>query len=171
MNSIAFMSKNPSKEAMTIAALMAQKPGLSNVSIARYMGVSDGLVSQWVTGRRPVPADKAVRLAEYMGADPKAISAKYAAVHAQEPVGSAAVPAVNEADADERRLDLTIARLENDIDSLRFAIAAMVSVMTVHRPAEGAAVAKAMRRHVPAKFVRQGYLAELLDVLDKGAAG
>jgi hypothetical protein len=43
----------------------------------------------------------------------------------------------------------------------------MVSVMASHRPAEGADVAKALRKHVPAKFVGQGYIAELLKALER----
>lgn len=68
---------------------------------------------------------------------------------------------------EERRHDLVIARLENDVDSLRYALGAVMTVMAVHRPAEGADVAKALRKHVPAKFVKQGYIAELLAVLDR----
>lgn len=169
MNSIAFMPKGPPKEALALAAAM-KNHGASNAAVAKHMGVSDGLVSQWKIGRRPVAPEHAPRLAKFLGiSDPTQISAAYGRV--QEGQVGNVVPLRDYAHAsgDERRPDLVIARLENDIDSLRFALAAMASVMTVHRPAEAADVARAIRKHVPGKFVQQGYLRELLQALDKGA--
>ena len=170
MNSIAFMTNGPSKQALALAAAMAAGDH-SKVAVAEYMGVTPGLVSQWATGRRPIPAERAARLAEFLGIEPKALSTKYEAISAQVANSSARTIRLHAPVDDERRPDLTIARLENDIDSLRLAVGALVTVMTVHRPAEGEAVAKALRRNVPAKFVKQGYIAELLDVLERGAKG
>lgn len=157
----------PSKEAMALAAAMTTSR-LNNVAVAKHMRVSDGLVSQWVTGRRPVPPEKAVRLAAYVGTDPERISAKYAATLTAQTHGNVvALPKDDGDDLDPRRLDLIVRRLENDVDSLRYALAAIVTVMTVHRPAEAADVAKMLRKHVPAKFVQQGYVQELLQALEK----
>lgn len=163
------MPKGPPKEAMALAAAMKDR-GASNASVARHMRVSDGLVSQWKTGHRPVPAEHAPRLAKFLGvSDPVQISSAYGRV--QQGVIGNVVPLrdYDQATGEERRPDLITARLENDVDSLRFALAAMVSAITVHRPAEAADVARAIRKHVPGKFVQQGYLRELLQALDKGA--
>jgi DNA-binding transcriptional regulator YdaS (Cro superfamily) len=134
------------------------------------MGVTDGMVSQWVTGRRPVPAEKAVRLGSYVDIDPRAISAKYNAMAEAGSMGNV-VPlrASQGSDEEPLRQDLVIRRLENDVDSLRYALAAMVAVMTTHRPAEASDVAKAIRRHVPGRYVQQGFVNELLQALDRGA--
>lgn len=155
------------KEALALASAMATSK-LKNVSVAKHMGVTEGLVSQWVTGHRPVPPDKALRLANYVGAEPGQISAKYAQYAQSEDMGNV-VPMRATKDQGDLRPDLVIARLENDVDALRYAMAAMVAAMTVHRPAEGAAVAKALRGHVPAKFVNHGFVAELLRALEKDA--
>lgn len=170
MNSIAFMTNGPSKQALALAAAM-NASGHSNVAVAEHMGVSPGLVSQWVTGRRPIPAEKAARLAELVGVEPKALSEKYATVAVQVANSAGGGMRLHVPGDERRRDDLVIARLENDIDSLRYALGALVTVMTVHRPAEGEAVAKALRRNVPQKFVKQGYIAELLAVLERGAKG
>jgi len=142
--------------------------GLTKAAVAKHMGVSDGMVSQWVSGHRPVPPDKAPRLGKLLDIDPVKISAKYAQISEADTGNVVPLHKHRPSGDDERRPDLVIARLENDVDSLRYALAALVTVMAVHRPAEGADVAKAIRKHVPAKFVKQGYLAELLKAL--GAA-
>lgn len=161
------MTKHPSREALTLAAAMNARR-LSKVFVAEQIGVTPAAVSQWASGHRPVPPEKAAKLAELVGSEPNLISARYAELQTNE--SGNVVPIRRTAEgADERRHDLVIARLENDVDSLRYALGALVAVMTVHRPAEGAAVAKAIRKHVPTKFVRQGYVAELLAVLDKAA--
>lgn len=164
LNSIAFMTKTPSKEALTLAAAMTAR-GLKKAAVAEQLGVTPAAVSQWASGHRPVPPEKATKLAEIVGSEPSLLSARYAEMQLHE---SNVVP-LRQADGatDERRHDLVIARLENDVDSLRYALGAIMTVMAVHRPTEGADVAKALRKHVPAKFVKQGYIAELLAVLDR----
>lgn len=139
--------------------------GLTKAAIATHMGVSPGMVSQWANGGRPVPAEKAQRLGDYLSVDPAKISAKFAQ-HWN--TASNVVPLRQGADETPLRPDLVIARLENDIDSLRFAVGSLVAAMTIHRPAEAADVARTIRKNVPQKFVRQGYLHELLQALDKG---
>lgn len=156
--------ENMSKEAMHLAAAF-KRSSKKQKDVAAAVGVSDGLMWQWLHDRRPVPPDKAVRLAQELNTDPRRISAKYAAVSASEPGNVALLRKENTMD-DQRDLGLIIARLENDVDSLRYAMASLIAVMAVHRPAEGADVAKAIRKHVPARFVKQGFLPELLKALD-----
>lgn len=148
----------PTKETMAlVAAIGARKLA----AIARDLGVTPGAVSQWKQGVRPVPADKAVQLGRLLGVDPRAISASYADVVTQDGALALAPPA-----EESLRPDLVIRRLENDIDSLRIALASLVSAMRVHRPAEARDVAKVLRKQAPAKFVRQGYIRELLEALE-----
>ena len=167
MNSIATMPKSPPTPTRYSLALTSaiKAAGLTKAAIASHMDVTPATVSQWATGWRPVPAEKAKRLGDYLEVDPAKISAKFA----QHWDTSGNVVPLRQASSEEKlRPDLVIARLENDIDSLRYGMAAMIAAMTVHRPAEAADVAKTIRKSVPQKFVRQGYLHELLQVLDKG---
>lgn len=170
MNSIAAMPKKttppaaPSKQALAFAGAL-RDAAISDAKLAAKLEVSPGLIYQWKKGIRPVPQHHAEAVGRELGVDPARISEDYASFLT---AASNIVPMPRSSGGDERRHDLIIARLENDIDSLRFAMAALVSTMTIHRPAEAADVAKTIRKKVPQKFVRQGYLHELLQALDKG---
>jgi phage repressor protein C with HTH and peptisase S24 domain/DNA-binding transcriptional regulator YdaS (Cro superfamily) len=52
--------------------------GIKQSDIAAQLGVTAGMVWQWVHGRRPVPADKAVVLAALLKVEPEDISEAYA---------------------------------------------------------------------------------------------
>lgn len=165
MNSIAYMNSQkpkPTKESMALDAAMI-KHGIQNAALAHHVGVSDGLVSQWRRGRRPVPAPHAPKVARFVDVQsPGMISAEYAQVHAAQTANAAPELAVHGVSD-----DLAIRRLENSVDSLRFAISAMTTAAVTHRQAEAQDVAKLIRKHAPPKFVRTGFLAELLQALDK----
>lgn len=168
MNSIASMTAKtpppkPSKYAMAFAAALTES-GRKDADLARALGVAPTMVYQWKTGRRPIGYQYAEAASTVLRVAPEQISEAYAEFQAS---ASNVVPITKGRDGDQRRHDLVIARLENDVDSLRYALGAMVAVMTSHRPAEGVDVAKALRKHVPPKFVQQGYIAELLKVLEK----
>lgn len=160
------MDKHPSKEALALASAISSS-GLTHEAVGEHVGVTAGQVSHWVTGRRPVPVERAEKLATYLGIAPERICARYARLTK---TGSG-VALVSHAGTkgDERRHDLIVARLENDVDALRYAMGALVSAMVIHRPAEASDVARVLRKHVPAKFVNHGFVAELLKALDKGA--
>lgn len=169
MNSIASMAKTPEKprpSAQSLALTAAINASrITKAAIAEQVGVSAGMVSQWASGHRPVPAGKARKLAEVLGVkDPKRISAAFAEVAENE--RSNVVP-LRQVSDQPLRPELVIARLQNDVDALRYGMAALVATMTFHRPSEAEAAAKAIRRNVPAKFRDQGFLAELLAVLDR----
>lgn len=155
--------KTPTKHTKESLALTAAIGTRSNVAVANAIGVTPGAVSQWKQGTRPVPATLADVLGAYLGIDPATICAKYAILKA---AGAGALPTRVDSTADQRRPDLIIRRLENDVDSLRLALGALAATMRVHRPAEAKDAARAIRRTVPAKFVRQGYIHELLSVLE-----
>lgn len=146
--------------AVRMRTIIASDPGLTEEGVGAIVGVSQGQISHWTSGRLPVPAKRALKLAAALSIDdPGEISVAYRDVVSR---AKAAPPGV-----DERRPDLMIARLENDIDALRYALGAIVTAMTAHRPAEAGDVARALRKHVPAKFVKRGYVHELLSVLEK----
>lgn len=82
--------------------------------------------------------------------------------------GSKATPIKGKQDVP-LRYELVISRLENDIDALRYAVAALVTSMVVNRPAEALDAAETIRQAVPSKFRDQGFLHELLLVLEKAS--
>lgn len=170
MNSIAFMPKPPppsSETAESLALKAALRDAkLSQAAVAEKLDVHASMVSQWANGTRPVPADKARKLAKVLGVeDPRLLSAAYASVAEHEP--GAVVPLRVGEPAAPLRQDLVNARLQNDVDALRYVASALVATMVIHRPAEASEVAKAVRRTVPAKFRDQGFVHELLEVLDR----
>jgi len=154
---------NFSKETLTLVDAF-RRSGLSQAAAAAAVGVSPANFRQWLQGMRPVPPDKAPKLAQMLDVSPEAISEKYARV-AQNDFGNV-VPLRRGDEQDVRRTDLAINRVENDVDALRYALAGLVSVMVIHRPAEAADAATAIRRSVPKKFLERGFVYELLQVLD-----
>lgn len=153
----------PPPEAAALAkAIAAQK--LKQAAIAEHLDVHPSLISQWVSGVRPVPADKAVPLGKLIDADPKRISRQFREVQSS---GGNVVPFRAAGEKDERPYDLVIARLENDVHALNLALGALASVMVVHRPAEASDVASTLRRMVPAKFQDKGFVSELISLLEK----
>lgn len=146
--------------AARMKAIINQTDGLTEEFVGAEVGVSQGQVSHWTNARLPVPANRAIKLAAVLNiTDPSEISVAYRDL--------AEKMASNPGADEPMRPDLIIARLENDVDSLRYALGSLVTAMVVHRPTEAADVAEALRKHVPAKFQRQGYVYELLKVLDK----
>lgn len=170
MNSIASMSTkkpapSPTKQSLVLKSAF-DAAGLSQAAIARKLDVSPGLVWQWLNGNTPVPANKAVRLGEIVSADPRRISTAYADVHQHEPGNVVPISAPSSGD-EARRPDLVIARLENDVTALNYALAALIATMTAHRPAEARDAASTIRKAVPAKFRDKGLLHELLQTMDR----
>lgn len=58
----------------------------------------------------------------------------------------------------------------DSIDALRYAVSALVAVTIDHRPREGVDMARALRRHVPPRLAKDGFVSELLKVLDAAQA-
>jgi transcriptional regulator with XRE-family HTH domain len=166
-NSIAIMKKQmptPTKESLALKAAF-ERSKMSQAGLAKHLNVSAGLVWQWLNGRRPVPAANARKLGDLLQINPDKISADYAEIAQQD--GSGNVFSIRKGDSGaEVRPDLAQRRLENDIDAMRFALAAMTTVMVGHRPAEATAFAKRLRGSVPARFLERGFLYELLSALD-----
>lgn len=131
----------------------------SHEDIAEAMGVSAGLVSAWVTGRKPVPATRAMPLAAYLDCKPEDISSAFATIAAQDNVRALPGARLNP--------DLEKNRAENDVDALRLIVSALVSVAVVHRPAEARELARVLRRSAPKRFLDQGYLGLQLAALER----
>lgn len=149
----------PTPESKAIAAAI-ERLSIARAAIAERMDVSPGMVSQWASGRRPVAAERAPKLAAILGLDPKQISADYRNVEAAQ--GNVIPIRKTDYAMDTRETSLAIARLENDVHALNLALAALVTVMVNHRPAEAGDVVALIRRRVPAKFRDRGLLGELL---------
>lgn len=66
------------KAAAALAEAVTASP-LSQEAIAASMGVTQGMIWQWANGRLPVPAHRAVALADAIGVDPSIISVAYRA--------------------------------------------------------------------------------------------
>lgn len=138
---------------------MAQH-GLSNVAIAKRLGLEPGVVSHWVTGRRPVPIKYVVELGRLIDMEPAEINPSYADIIAS------AVP-----DPDRRRAlptDQALARVERRIESVLVMLGALATTMTEFRPVEAATVAKLIRHHSHAKMIDRLSISKLLEVLDGG---
>lgn len=65
------------KYSLTFMDLM-EVTGIRNTEIAKRAGVVEAYVSQWRTGRRPIPAERAPIVAEMLGVPPERISEPYA---------------------------------------------------------------------------------------------
>lgn len=166
-DSIANMPKSPAPtppEARILATAI-DSCRMTKAAIADQIGVSPSMVSQWVSGHRPVPADKASPLAKLIGADPTTISRAFREV--SDSSEGNVVPIRQNMELDQRDQSLVIARLENDVHALNLAVGALTAVMVTHRPAEAADAAAALRRRVPAKFRDRGFVHELIALLDK----
>jgi transcriptional regulator with XRE-family HTH domain len=156
----------PTPESRAVKAAI-DASGLAQTAIADMIGVSPGMVSQWASGMRPVPSDKAPKFAKAVGQtdDPGKFSAAYRGVVAAQ--GGALPVNVTATSGDAREFGLVISRLENDIHALNLALGLLTGVMKEHRPAEAAAVASLIRRKVPPKYRDKGLLSELLGALEK----
>jgi DNA-binding transcriptional regulator YdaS (Cro superfamily) len=138
---------------------------LSKAAIADVLGVSPSLVSQWASGHRPVPADKAAPLAKLIALSPQEVSAAYRQVQQSQEGNMLARRAHSESEP--MSSDEAIRRLDRELHAVHLAIGALASVMVVHRPAEAAEAASALRRRVPAKLRESGLVHELIELLDK----
>ncbi|MBN8921613.1 MAG: hypothetical protein BGP10_15895 [Rhodanobacter sp. 68-29] len=152
--------KTAEAQALTAAINAAE---MKKAAVAAALGVSPGLVSQWASGRTPVPPDTAPPLAQLLGLpDPGTISARYRKVAATQTVTvtKATQP------ADLKKLEQAVVALEAETHELRAALLVMAAVMKQHRPAEAAAAAAALHRQLPAKQRETGLLARILKVLE-----
>lgn len=140
--------------------------GMTKAAVADHMDVTPAAVRQWIAGDRPVPATKAGKLAALLSVEPDRICAAYAEISKTR---GNVVPIREDDGSDQRRPDLAIRRLENDVDALRYAIAGIVSVSVIHRPAEALSAAAAIRKSVPKKYLERGFVYELLLTLDAAA--
>lgn len=150
----------PTAQSRALQAAMIARH-LKNVDVANHAGVTPGAVSHWVTGARPVPIEKVSVVAEYVGVKPEAISDRY---------GALATQIVPQDDARQTMpIDLTINRLENGMDAMRLAVGILAGVMARHRPIEASDAARTIRKQLSGRYLNQGFVKELLEVLDASA--
>lgn len=169
--SIANMPKKPAAPSTSEARILStaiESARITKAAIAEHLRVTPATVSQWASGHRPVPADKAARLGMLVNAQPETLSRAYREL--SESNAGNVVPVRQSTEVDQRDPALVIARLENDIHALNLAVGALTAVMVAHRPAEASDAAAALRRRVPAKFRDRGLVHELIELLDKAGA-
>jgi transcriptional regulator with XRE-family HTH domain len=173
MSSIANMptrAKSPTPESLRIrAALDAVKAneGRSQKEVAELVGTDPSFLGQWSRGERPVPPEKAVLLADALRlGDPGLICKKWQRYQDAQPTGNVVPLRDPEAPL---RPELVIARLENDVQAMTYAINSLFATMIFHRPAEAQAVAAAIRKTTPPKYRDVGFVAGLLRTLDKAS--
>lgn len=155
---------DPTKEALRLKAAI-DASDYTQADIAANLEVDPTLVSQWCRSVRPVSIANAKALADMLGIeDPGQISKPWR--DAQVVGVGQAVPKLAPDEEDTRRPELVIARLENDVHALNLALATLVSVMVVHRPAEAREAAESIRKHIPRKWRDKGLVAELLQALE-----
>lgn len=63
--------------AMIIDLTMAKR-GVNNTQLAKYLGCDHSTVSGWVNRHRPVPKDRARKIAEVFDIDPRLLDAQTA---------------------------------------------------------------------------------------------
>lgn len=81
-------------EGLAITEAVAQA-GLTQAAVAELLDVTPGFISQFASGHRPVPWDKAERLADVLRVEPRQISAEYARL--MDHFGSSQVTRLDEA--------------------------------------------------------------------------
>lgn len=157
------MKKPVTKESMRLNAAITESQ-IKPADLARTVGCSPAEIYQWRRALRPVPATVAPKLAAALNVAPEAICAAYAQM-LKSGTGTV-VPFRPLSDEEQRRPDLVIARLENDIQALRYAVGALVGAMVVHRPAEASEVVRVMRKRIPPRFQEVGLIAELVAMME-----
>lgn len=169
LNTIGNMSKRkgppgppPTPYSLALSEAVRQS-GRTHEDLAEILKVTSGLISAWQTGRKPVPATRALPLASELGnVAPEAISADYAKISRQTGAKVVQMPGtapVHPALAQNRN--------ENDIDSLRWFASLMMAVMLDHRPAEAVELYEKIQRKVPKKFRDNGFLLELTEEMER----
>lgn len=133
---------------------------MSVKALAEHLGLNtDNFASQMVNGTKPVPIEHARPIAHLLGLDPSAISPRYRENAAQLASMGAAVTAGTAADQ-------SIYNIENDIHAINLVLAALIATMVKHRPAEGAALAAALKK-LPKAYSEQGLAYQLRCELEK----
>lgn len=155
----------PTAESRAFAAAW-KSSGKTQEEVGEVVGLTAGNVSQWINGTRKIPAAHAPALGAYLSIAPEAISLSYRKIQQKAAAVSGGVGLVASADPAIDQ-ELMIARLQNDVTALNYALGAIIATMTFHRPAEARDAAAAIRRSAPAKFRDHGLLKQLLATMDK----
>lgn len=129
--------------------------GLPQAALADACGVSPAAVRQWVEGMRPVPASRAMKVAELLGVDPRTISPKFADIARQLNLSW------NSPDDDRS----TVQELRQDVEALRLALLAVLATSVTHRPAETESIAQALRRSMRKELLDRETVRDLFSAL------
>ncbi|KAF1692682.1 helix-turn-helix domain-containing protein [Pseudoxanthomonas koreensis] len=120
--------------------------------LAEATGYTQSAISQYLNGYLKFGYGAVLKFARFFGVSPSEIRPDLDALP----------------DAPGQDTGLLIARLENDIDALQFALGAVLTVMARHRPAEAEELAAQLAK-VPAKFQDRGLVPALQQALGQKA--
>ena len=167
-HSIANMPRAPNPKTPEARALLdaIDAAGITKAAVADHLGVSPSMVSQWVSGHRPVSAAQAGPLARLVHISPAKISVDYRRVEPSA-VAVSGNQAGRVAEATPSYPPGEIDQLRQSVDALTLAVAVMASGTIRHRPVEAAEMAAALRKRVPAWQREQGLLKELIELLER----
>lgn len=119
--------QTPEAETLTKALLTA---GTGKAAVADALDVSPGLISQYASGHRPVPWDRAKAIATLVGVSPESISAEYRRIvksfgqsQAQRPTAETILAAVRLASGAATGVGLGSFEIETEADAELFALA------------------------------------------------
>lgn len=160
------MPKRPKPRTPEAQALFdaIESAKVTQIAVADHLGLTPSNVGQWVSGYRPVPADKAQSIGTFLNVDPAAISAAYRRLAESAPVGQGSVvPMPGRTGA----ADPDLSRLQAQIDALNLAVGALAAGAIRHRPIEAREIAASLRKRVPAHQQRQGLLHNLISLLEE----
>jgi transcriptional regulator with XRE-family HTH domain len=126
--------------------------------LAMEFGVKPPVVSAWRSGRHLPAIGKVRRMAQEWSVP---VDWLYWGEGAPPPNIGAAAPLYG------RSRGTLVKQTESAIDELRLIVGTFAAVMAAKRPAEGEAVARALRRHAPR--AKEGLVAEVLAILETPA--
>jgi transcriptional regulator with XRE-family HTH domain len=120
--------------------------GLTQLQFAERMGVSPGLISQWVAAMPRMPYPRAERAARLLGVSPESICVAYRNLPRRR--GSAAAPPVDRAETPEMMPD--------ELRAVHMAWRSLTAILSEHAPI----VAKAFAEHLDRQAAHQGLSSE-----------
>lgn len=153
-------AQSKTAESERIAAAI-RASGMKASAVATAVGVAPSVLSQWSSGNRPVPADKAVPLSQALGVSPSDVSSQYRDVEQTQRAAGLLRPLDNSPVDVER-----VQRISDDVQALHMMLGVLVSVMVRHRPAEASDAAASLRRALPPQLKDLPLLRRLAETLE-----
>lgn len=139
--------------------------GLSKQEVAERTGVSKQAITGWLKNGR-ISKKSISQLSSMTGKPVEFFMFRDWQPALKKPARTASERLTIEGSDEEADPRLQLIRAQNSIQSLRYIVGAMATMMASLRPAEGAAVAALIRSQVPPEYVEGGFGKELLQAID-----